>query len=246
MNGRLAMYRPPHQSELAGGVANPLEGIDMPDRTCIWDDCQKPPIARGYCSPHYAKARKRGMIEPLPPPDHEALFWAKVDKLGPDECWLWTAYKRPAGYGTIGTNRGGHKQAHRVAYEMLVRPIPEGLELDHLCRVTSCVNPAHLEPVTRAENRRREMAAARAAGNPGNACGRRPTVNRKPRALLDACRRGHLFDEANTGRLPNGKRRCRACHRENERTRQEAQRRAAGKAERPWARVEAVVAGLAS
>lgn len=131
----------------------------MAERICAWTDCDTPPFARGYCSRHYRKARRDGLLDRLPPPDHEALFWAKVDKDGPDGCWLWTGFRRPAGYGQTGRNRGSAKQAHRVAYEMLVGPIPAGMELDHLCRMTPCVNPAHLEPVTPAENRRRAIRA---------------------------------------------------------------------------------------
>lgn len=71
-------------------------------------------------------------------------FWEKVDKSG--ECWLWTAYTTKKGYGQ--THIGGKtKYAHRVAYELSVGPIPDGKELDHLCRNRACVNPDHLDPV---------------------------------------------------------------------------------------------------
>ncbi len=62
-------------------------------------------------------------------------------------CWVWDRGLDGYGYGRM---RG--RRAHRVSYELHVGPIPEGLDLDHLCRVRNCVNPAHLEPVTRAEN----------------------------------------------------------------------------------------------
>lgn len=81
-------------------------------------------------------------------------FWAKVDKSGPGGCWLWTAWLS-GGYGRF---RVGPRlvYAHRLAYELLVGPIPEGLELDHVrargCTSKACVNPAHLEPVTHREN----------------------------------------------------------------------------------------------
>lgn len=81
-------------------------------------------------------------------------FWAKV-AVNPDTgCWLWTASVRRRGYGRFGS-KGDQRAAHRVAYEALVGPIPEGLQIDHLCRVTRCVNPEHLEPVTQRENVRR-------------------------------------------------------------------------------------------
>ena len=97
----------------------------------------------------------------------EERFWAKVDLTL--SCWLWTGALTAAGYGQIGT--GGRRDpkvyAHRYVYELLVGPIPEGLHIDHLCRVRKCVNPAHLEPVTQGENNRRALpGACRRAGHP--------------------------------------------------------------------------------
>jgi hypothetical protein len=85
----------------------------------------------------------------------EERFWEKVDASG--DCWLFTGTKDNHGYGNIDRGgRGlGNAKAHRVAYELLVGPIPEGKELDHLCRVHACVNPDHLEPVTHLVNVRR-------------------------------------------------------------------------------------------
>lgn len=79
-------------------------------------------------------------------------FFAKVHMTS--GCWEWVAGKDSGGYGQIGVDRRV-KRAHRVAYEAIVGPIPEGLELDHLCRNRACVRPEHLEPVTRYENVRR-------------------------------------------------------------------------------------------
>ena len=66
-------------------------------------------------------------------------------------CWVWLRALNWNGYGLI-RHRGRQLRAHRFAYELYVGPIPPALTLDHLCRDRGCVNPAHLEPVTRAEN----------------------------------------------------------------------------------------------
>lgn len=81
-------------------------------------------------------------------------------------CLLWVGRVDACGYGRINAQSfNGIKrpqEVHRVAYEMFVGPIPAGLEIDHLCRVRHCASPAHLEPVTRAENNRRMHAHRKA------------------------------------------------------------------------------------
>ena len=67
-------------------------------------------------------------------------------------CWMWQGWTRPDGYGMLAFGSGRPSYAHRIAYTELVGPIPPGLTVDHLCRNKSCVNPAHLEVVTRAVN----------------------------------------------------------------------------------------------
>lgn len=91
----------------------------------------------------------------------EERFWSKVRSTLSGECWLWTASVDRDGYGKFGQPDGGWVRAHRWAYEHLVGPIPDRLVVDHLCRVRNCVNPAHLEPVTIAENLRRSPARNR-------------------------------------------------------------------------------------
>lgn len=107
------------------------------------------------------------------------------------ECWLWTASLRSGGYAQIYVN-GRILAAHRVAYEEFVGPIPDGLQLDHLCRVRRCINPVHVEPVTLREN------VARGVGKASHAL----RTNR--------CVNGHEFTSKNTRSRPGG-RRCRAC-----------------------------------
>lgn len=124
-------------------------------------------------------------------------FWAKVQ---PDlsGCWLWTASLVPAGYAQWAAN-GKKVHGHRAAYRALVGPVPEGLELDHLCRVRRCVNPAHLEPVTRRENLLRGQTHA--ARNAAKGC----------------CPRGHVYDRViprTNGTVGRG---CRECQRVQDR-----------------------------
>ena len=122
-------------------------------------------------------------------------FWAKVDKPDNGGCWNWLGYRNEKGYGYF-YYRGHDIRAHRFSYELASGAIPDGLEIDHLCRNTSCVNPAHLDVVTRSENTLRGLL---------------PSVLRRKYALKTHCQRGHPFDEANTYIMPNGRRRCRAC-----------------------------------
>lgn len=123
----------------------------------------------------------------------EERFFEKVDFS--DDCWTWTSWISTSGYGLI-TIKGKTVTAHRWAYETLVRPIPEGLVIDHLCRNRLCVNPDHLEPVTNRENiMRGEGVAAR-------------------RAQQTHCMRGHEFTPENTYVYRDGRaRKCRACER---------------------------------
>lgn len=114
-------------------------------------------------------------------------FWSKVIAM-PSGCWEWQATKTRGGYGQFNLS-SKRFQAHRFSYELLIGPIPDGLTIDHLCRNPACVNPAHLEPVTLAENERR------AAG------------------LKTHCPHGHLYDLSNTYHTRYGTRACKECHR---------------------------------
>jgi hypothetical protein len=94
--------------------------------------------------------------------DIPARFWARVTKDPDPGCWHWTGAKA-SGYGRVYWF-GKARPAHQITYEAYVGPIPEGMDLDHLCRVRECVNPAHLEAVTRRINllRGRTIPAAHA------------------------------------------------------------------------------------
>jgi len=112
-----------------------------------------------------------------------------------DECWTWEGAKVKEGYGVLTVNRRGAR-VHRVTYEAYVGPIPEGFQIDHLCRNTACCNPAHLEAVTPWLNTIRSNAAS--------ALNLRKTH----------CVRGHLLDGDNLLIRKDGKgRECRACKR---------------------------------
>lgn len=100
--------------------------------------------------------------KPVVPP-HERIL-ARIETPSPDACWLWPGayYEKPSGrYGMIrtGSRQDGTRtvrQTHVVMWEYVHGPVPEGLQLDHLCRVTLCCNPHHLEPVTGAVNCQRK------------------------------------------------------------------------------------------
>jgi len=104
----------------------------------------------------------------------------RIDESG---CWLWTASLNAGGYGQFASGSIGTRLAHRWRWEMENGPVPEGLELDHLCRVRHCVNPAHLEPVTRRENllRGETLTAKNAAAD---ALPEGPSIRRRQPARL--------------------------------------------------------------
>lgn len=140
---------------------------------------------------------KRGR-PPIPLEQRLARFTVAEDCGYVTPCHIWTGWLNNCGYPTM-THAGKTARAHGVVYEHFVGPIPEGLELDHLCRVRACVNPAHLEPVTHWENMLR--------GDTNVARGRARTH----------CSRGHLMDEANVYQRPRGNRECRKCNAERKR-----------------------------
>jgi hypothetical protein len=119
-------------------------------------------------------------------------FLAKVSKT-PSGCWLWQAAKYPNGYGAFHSRTMQERYAHRAAFRFFKHEIPEGCEIDHLCKNTLCVNPLHLDAVPHRENMRRSDTP----------------MGRNARKTH--CKRGHVFDTRNTYITKTGERKCRAC-----------------------------------
>lgn len=189
------------------------------ERKCSNGD-GRPVVARGLCSTCYAYTTRHN--GPFPRATPEELFWSRVNKNGPlperrpelGPCWVWTNALDDTGYGTI-TIGGKRFYAHRFSYELLVEPIPDGLQIDHLCRNRACVRPDHLEPVTNRVNTIR---------------GDGPRITSERGRAIEKCKHGHDFDEANTYWY-KGRRQCKECARirdEAARERKKAERRARG------------------
>jgi hypothetical protein len=154
--------------------------------------------------------------------------------VGDDQCWMWPGALTGTGYGHAGWSLGHRKMVygstHRIAYEYLRGPIPEGLDLDHLCHDPQvchpekasdcphrkCCNPDHLEPITRQENLLRG----------GGMAARRATVAE--------CPQGHPYDAENTEIDNLGRRNCLACKRARNRVQYWKNRDARREAHRIW------------
>lgn len=169
---------------------------------CTVNGCGRAAAARNLCKTHYWRLWRTGTTDdlvairsPRRQKNVEHLFWAKVGMPDPDTgCMEWLASKKPAGYGQFSA-RGPSEYAHRVSYELLVGPIPDGLVIDHLCRNRACVRPDHLEPVTNRVNGLRGVG-------PAAQCARKTH-----------CVHGHPFSAENTAFTPGGKRYCKECNR---------------------------------
>lgn len=127
-------------------------------------------------------------------------FWDRVFPEPNSGCWLWMGARSGGGYGIIEDNCQ-RIYAHRLSYELHYGAVPTGMYLDHLCRVRCCVNPDHLEPVTKRENTLRGIS---------------PTAVNFNKAR---CIRGHLLAGENLRVWADGHRHCRQCHVEINRAR---------------------------
>ena len=161
--------------------------------------CGRPAITRDLCKAHYTHLWRSGEFQPLNRAPHAR--WAGLVRWTPT-CWLWTGKIGSDGYGRFSITQAGNQRldtvAHRFGYQIHRGSIPEGLVLDHLCRVRHCVNPWHLEIVTIRENVLRGH-----------------TLPARYLAQTN-CKHGHPFDEPNTYRYLNKRtgrptRMCRRC-----------------------------------
>lgn len=193
---------------------------------CSIDGCAEPARQKTYCAGHYRTYRKFGhplgeqvpRKEPRKVPRNASAkerFWAKVDIDGPvpqgrpelGPCWVWLAATDANGYGVFAGQRGFSKLAHRFSWHLAGRKFVDGRVLDHICKVHWCVRPDHLRQIG--------LVANVMIGDTPTAANRKKTH----------CKRGHLFDEANTMRHPNGRgRQCRACFNANVRDRARVRR----------------------
>lgn len=187
---------------------DPLVFKNLPRGQCSVPGCEDNAHARELCVKHWNRWRRHGdpTYTKFIVGDDVQRFWSNVQtSSAPGECWPWLA-STASGYGQIHFG-GQFALAHRVAYELMVGPIPDGLTLDHLCHDPDlcdlasdcphrrCVNPSHVEPVSGGVNILRGGGLA--------------ALN----ARKEECDHGHAFDEANTYVDPRGKRACRACRR---------------------------------
>lgn len=171
---------------------------------CLVEGCEATGQGkRGLCNTHYTrwyKEKDACCYQPVAVKLNrqgisleERLSLLVVEVCSEKGCWK-TKLSKQARYKQISVN-GVSKMAHRVAYELKYGPIEEGLEADHLCGVTCCINPDHIEPVPHQINMHRALKSATGAN-----------------AAKEKCIHGHLFDAENTYYTPNGNRQCRACH----------------------------------
>lgn len=120
-------------------------------RLCETDGCDRKYYAKGVCSVHYQRLWATGSAELQGRKKQlSQRFWEKVAKA--DGCWEWQAASCYKGYGQFFIHGRSMVRAHRVAYELSVGPIPEGMQIDHVCLNRICVRPDHLRLATPKQN----------------------------------------------------------------------------------------------
>ncbi|WP_080400140.1 HNH endonuclease signature motif containing protein [Enterobacter hormaechei] len=117
-------------------------------KTCSVNSCERPAHCKSMCQMHYLRLYKTGSLEAKSPLDRLSSKYMVDDSTG---CWNWLAYINPDGYGMF-KHKGMMTLAHKASYEILVKNVPDGFELDHLCHNRKCVNPKHLRVVTHTVN----------------------------------------------------------------------------------------------
>lgn len=180
------------------------------------DGCTGRVVGRGWCNKHYRRWQRTG--DPLKAAwergDVEGNFWAKVRRLGPDECWPWQGYVTPDGYGKFVWPDG--QLAHRFAFIVQNGPIPDGCDVDHHCHSAGdcvatgrscahrrCMNGAHIVAIEPDDHKGINKPGVR-----GKAAGARQRAKTH-------CPNNHLYDDANTYIDKKGSRNCRACRRKS-------------------------------
>ncbi|MGW6658898.1 HNH endonuclease signature motif containing protein [Rhodococcus sp. NPDC055024] len=152
--------------------------------------------AAKYCTRECMHKSQIGRKNPVKVTDPMTHILARVRK-DDNGCWNWLNVPTSEGYGEVNLTILGRKRlVHTVTYELSIGPVPDGLELDHLCRNRLCCNPDHLEPVTHTENIRR---------------GEMEPKKQEWFASRTHCKNGHEYAAENTARRVDGRRRCRTC-----------------------------------
>lgn len=169
----------------------------MAKRICSVPDCERTHYAKDLCSAHYGQMRRGEVVRPIRLFLQGATLRERIENYlepQPDGCWLWTRARHPLGYGLVRWN-GKLLIVHRAYLIELGYHVPDDMDVDHLCRVTSCANPDHLEVVTHRENLLRGVGVS--------------ALN----ARKTHCPQGHEYTAENTN-LYKGWRYCRICKRD--------------------------------
>jgi hypothetical protein len=199
------------------GEAGKQHAVNYTGQVCSIDGCDRRPRSRGWCDPHYKRWLRWGAPQikrpTVPAADRfdQRFVIGPVPDVRPDlgPCHIWTAGVMKQGYGVFHPGGKATVLAHRWIYETTCGPIPEGLVIDHLCRVRRCVNPSHMEPVTNEENLRRGLGYGLQNG------------------MRTACIHGHDYTPENTYTDRKGGIRCRTCARTRDSGRSRPSRKAA-------------------